>query len=136
MISKVCQSFVSEVFLMLFVDSISRVLLGIVKNTDPRARSRLSIISEIFQALVSVLPRIDKLVGRSDFAMSDSITIQSVFIAIGPFFVAEPATERKQKGTNTLSTLGGTSALRGLRLSALSLIRSVSAILSFHETGH
>lgn len=59
--------------------------------------------------------------------MSDSITIQSVFIAIGPFFVVDPAGEGKTaRGSSALSTLGGSTALRGLRLSALSLIRSVS----------
>lgn len=58
--------------------------------------------------------------------MSDSITVQAVFIAIGPFFVVDPAGDGKARGSLVLSTLGGTTALRGLRLSALSLIRSVS----------
>lgn len=83
-------------------------------------------IGEAFQAIVSVIPRIDRLVGRTDLAMSDSITIQSVFIAIGPFFVAEPIAEGKNsKGATILSALGGKTALRGLRLCALSLVRSV-----------
>lgn len=59
--------------------------------------------------------------------MSDSITIQAVFISVGPFFVADPSADgRHGKGSVIVSTLGGPTALRGLSLSALSLIRSVS----------
>ena len=61
--------------------------------------------------------------------MSDTITIQSVYIAIGPFFVVEPVTEGKGSTKSrdlVLSALGGATSLKGLRLSALSLIRSVS----------
>jgi cohesin loading factor subunit SCC2 len=59
--------------------------------------------------------------------MSDAITIQAVYIAIGPFFVVESgsAAGNKDKASLVLSALGGNSAFRGLRLSALSLIRSV-----------
>lgn len=60
--------------------------------------------------------------------MSDSIIIQAVYIAIGPFFVVESGGDGDSKGkkdTVVLSTLGK-SAMRGLRLDALSLIRSVS----------
>jgi cohesin loading factor subunit SCC2 len=60
--------------------------------------------------------------------MSDTIIIQAVYIAIGPFFVVEPVTSgsyKSKKDNVVLSTLGK-SALRGLRLDALSLIRNVS----------
>jgi cohesin loading factor subunit SCC2 len=60
--------------------------------------------------------------------MSDTIIIQAVYIAIGPFFVVEPAMSdsyKLKKENVVLSTLGK-SALRGLRLDALSLIRNVS----------
>ena len=108
-------------------DQISQSLLYIVKNSDPQSNGLRRAISEIFQTLVSIFPRIDRLVGRSGFTMSESITIQSVFIAIGPFFVVEPATDgRGGKSSVVISTLGGAASLRGLRLSALSLIRSVS----------
>jgi cohesin loading factor subunit SCC2 len=105
------------------IDHVSRALLRIVKQSDPFAKAQRSAISEIFQALVSILPRIDTLVRRADFAMSDSITIQAVFIAVGPFFVTDPAAG---KASVITSVLGGATALRGLTLSALSLIRSVS----------
>lgn len=98
-------------------------------ETDSFAQSLRGIIAEIFHALVSVLPRVDRLVGRPDLAMSDTITIQSVYIAIGPFFVVEPVTEGRGSAKSkdvVLSALGGATSLKGLRLSALSLIRSVS----------
>jgi len=59
--------------------------------------------------------------------MSDSIIIQAVYIAIGPFFIVESGesmSKNKKEGI-AMSTLGQ-SAMRGLRLDALSLIRSVS----------
>lgn len=105
-------------------DHVSKALLRIVKQSDPYAKAQRGAVSEIFQALVSILPRIDTLVRRADFTMSDSITIQAVFIAVGPFFVADPAAGKTSVIT---ATLGGPTALRGLTLSALSLIRSVSS---------
>ena len=60
--------------------------------------------------------------------MSDSIIIHAVYIAIGPFFVADfggGGDTKEKKGSIILNTFGK-SAMRGLRLDALSLIRSVS----------
>ena len=108
---------------------ITRSLFRVATETDSFAQSLRVTIAEIFHALISVLPRVDRLVGRSDLAMSDTITIQSVYIAIGPFFVVEPIAEGRgtAKGKDlVLSALGGPTSLKGLRLSALSLIRSVS----------
>ena len=59
--------------------------------------------------------------------MSDSIIIQVVYIAIGPFFVVDAGGDGDGKGKKdnlVIKTLGK-SAMRGLRLDALSLIRSV-----------
>lgn len=59
--------------------------------------------------------------------MSEGIVIQAVYVAIGPFFVVESGNDSKgkdKKSTAILSTLGS-SAMRGLRLDALALIRSV-----------
>lgn len=61
--------------------------------------------------------------------MSDAIIIQTVYIAIGPFFVVESGIDSDAKGKKqnvVLSTLGN-SAMRGLRLDALSLIRNVNS---------
>jgi cohesin loading factor subunit SCC2 len=67
--------------------------------------------------------------------MSDTIIIQAVYIAIGPFFVVDGGGDggdgaggaggKGKKDNIVLRTLGK-SAMRGLRLDALSLIRSVS----------
>lgn len=61
-------------------------------------------------------------------AMSESIIIQAVYIAIGPFFVVESMTDSKgrEKKDTAAHAMLGSSAMRGLRLEALSLIRSVS----------
>jgi hypothetical protein len=63
--------------------------------------------------------------------MSDSIIIHAVYIAIGPFFVADSGSggDTKGKKDNTIFNTFGKSAMRGLRLDALSLIRCVGFIL-------
>ena len=67
--------------------------------------------------------------------MSDAIIIQAVYIAIGPFFVVDGGGDGsdgagnasgKGKKENVVLRTFGKSAMRGLRLDALSLIRSVS----------
>ena len=60
--------------------------------------------------------------------MSETIIIQAVYIAIGPFFMAELGTSSKDKAVNVVLNTLGASAIRGLRLEALSLIRSVSPL--------
>ena len=58
--------------------------------------------------------------------MSDAILIQAAFVAIGPFFVAETgADQAKGKKDNAILSTLGKSAMRGLRLDALALIRGV-----------
>ncbi|TDL22099.1 hypothetical protein BD410DRAFT_770589 [Rickenella mellea] len=88
-------------------------------------------IGETFQALSAVLPRISNLVCADVVAMSDTIIIQAVYIAIGPFFVdsggdGDGKGKKDSSAAVILSTLGS-SAMRGLRLDALSLIRSIFA---------
>ena len=62
--------------------------------------------------------------------MSDAIIIQAVYIAIGPFFVVESSdSDTKGKRENVVLSTLGNSAMRGLRLDALSIIRSVSISL-------
>lgn len=94
--------------------------------------------SEVFQAISSVLPRINDLIGADSMAMSESIIIQAVYIAIGPFFVVEAEGESKGKKSSSnggvIAVLGG-SAMRGLRLDALSLIRSVRPFSRFRGKG-
>jgi len=66
--------------------------------------------------------------------MSDDIVIQIVYISIGPFFIADPQmsgkgrSEKAVKGKTAeaaMGVLGGKSGLRGLRMAALGLLRTV-----------
>lgn len=104
------------------------LLLHVTKSGDYSSQIYRREIGETFQALTAVLPRVNALVG-SEVAMSDTIVIQAVYIAIGPFFVVEMGADGKGKkdGSNSfvLGSLGGKGAMRALRLEALSLIRSV-----------
>jgi cohesin loading factor subunit SCC2 len=118
----------------------SLILLQVAKAADAPAQSRREVVSEIFQTLCSVFPRIDMLVSRSHVAMSDSIIIQAVYIAIGPFFVVEFGLEgnkaaKEKTASLVLNALGGSVALRGLRLAALSLIRTVRIQLQHQHDG-
>ena len=111
---------------------ISPLLQHLHKNTTPDVRENRRQLSEIFQVLTSVMPRITNFVCTGTVMMSDSIIIQTVYIGIGPFFVVESGVEgdsKSKKQNVVLSTLGN-SAMRGLRLDALSLIRNVSYIFS------
>ncbi|KAJ6466251.1 hypothetical protein C8R45DRAFT_1021008 [Mycena sanguinolenta] len=93
-----------------------------------RMGSHKHLLSETFQALAAVLPRLSTLVNAESVAMSDSIIIQAVYIAIGPFFVVDAGEEggKKEKESAVIRTFGK-SAMRGLRLDALSLIRAIFA---------
>lgn len=88
------------------------------------------LLTELFQALAAALPRINSLFSADGISMSDAIIIQAVYIAIGPFFVVESSeSEAKGKRENVVLSTLGNSAMRGLRLDALSIIRSVSVSL-------
>ncbi len=107
---------------------LSPLLLHIVQSSPADSDER-RLISEIFHSVSSVIPRINDLISADSMSMSEAIVIQAVYVAIGPFFVVESGTDSKgkeKKNSVVLSTLG-TSAMRGLRLDALALIRSVSA---------
>ncbi|KAJ7211043.1 hypothetical protein B0H12DRAFT_389308 [Mycena haematopus] len=94
-----------------------------------REGAHAHLLSETFQALAGVLPRLSTLVNAETVAMSDSIIIQAVYIAIGPFFVVDAGEEgggRRERESAVIRTFGK-SAMRGLRLDALSLIRAIFA---------
>ncbi|KAI0734724.1 hypothetical protein C8Q72DRAFT_321316 [Fomitopsis betulina] len=104
-------------------------LLRYVIQPSSRGSSCRHQLAELFQALEAAIPRINDLVNADRLAMSEGIIIQVVYIAIGPFFVVEQNSENEGKGkkeSTVLHTLGN-SAMRGLRLDALALIRSVFA---------
>ncbi|KAF8073449.1 hypothetical protein FPV67DRAFT_1559883 [Lyophyllum atratum] len=116
--------------------SISPLLHHLVLHSSPTAQAHRRQLCETFQALSAVLPRINSLVNAESVAMSDAIIIQAVYIAIGPFFVVESgggdgeAAGGRKKGGDVGSVVlktFGKSAMRGLRLDALALIRSIFA---------
>ncbi|KAH7925870.1 hypothetical protein BV22DRAFT_1088167 [Leucogyrophana mollusca] len=99
------------------------------KNTHSSSHDLRRQLNELFQALSAILPRINSLISGETLVMSDAIIIQMVYIAIGPFFVIESGSEGDAKGKKdnvVLNTLGS-SAMRALRLDALSLIRTIFA---------
>lgn len=106
-------------------------LLRHIVQPSSRDSSHRRQLAETFQVISSVIPRINDLVSADTMTMSESIIIQAVYIAIGPFFVVEPVGESEgkgKKGSAVLNTLGN-SAMRGLRLDALSLVRSVGHVV-------
>ena len=108
-------------------NQLNGLLRELIQLSGPADSVLRRLLSEIFQAVSSILPRINDLICADTMAMSESIIIQAVYIAIGPFFVVEAEPEGKGKkaaASNVIATLGG-SAMRSLRLDALSLIRSV-----------
>ncbi|KAH7906512.1 hypothetical protein BJ138DRAFT_1071604 [Hygrophoropsis aurantiaca] len=99
------------------------------KNLHPSSHELRHQLSELFQALSAVLPRINMLISDENIVMSDAIIIQLVYIAIGPFFVIESVNENDTKGKKESAVINtpGASAMRALRLDALSLIRTLFA---------
>ncbi|KIY69312.1 hypothetical protein CYLTODRAFT_436196 [Cylindrobasidium torrendii FP15055 ss-10] len=89
------------------------------------------LLQEIFQTLSSTLPRLNALINSESVSMSDSIIISAVYISIGPFFVVEAGGEegksKKAAAESAVIRTFGKSAMRGLRLDALTLIRSIFA---------
>ena len=110
-------------------DPRSRLLRHVVQPASRGSNCRRQ-LAELFQALEAAIPRINDLVNADRLAMSEGIIIQVVYIAIGPFFVVEHGGENEGKGKKESAVLNtlGSSAMRGLRLDALALIRSVSLI--------
>ncbi|KAJ3516976.1 hypothetical protein NLJ89_g794 [Agrocybe chaxingu] len=102
---------------------------GIVKDNTSLSSTHRRQMADLFQALAAVMPKVNNLVNAESVAMSDTIIISAVYIAIGPFFVVEAGgdVDTKGKKENVINKILGKSAMRGLRLDALSLIRSIFA---------
>jgi len=106
--------------------SVSPQLQCIHRYTHSGCADLRRLMSELFQALSAGLPRVNSLFSADGIMMSDAIIIQAVYIAIGPFFVVEShESDLKGKKENAVLSTLGSSAMRGLRLDALSIIRSV-----------
>ena len=112
------------------------ILLRHVVNRVPKGSQLLDhtnhrrLIGDIFRAMSSVFPRINSLICSDGLSMPESIIIPAVYIAIGPFFVIEATPDgearvKKDITTSVITDALGSSGMRGLRLEALSLVRSV-----------
>ena len=102
------------------------ILRTMAQTSSIETQAHRGLIAEIFQILSSVVPRINSLIRAEFISLSDVIIIQAVYIAIGPFFIMEPTpSEGKGKKSNVVHNTLGNSAMKGLRLDALTLIRSV-----------
>ncbi|ELU38190.1 proline-rich protein Rad9 [Rhizoctonia solani AG-1 IA] len=102
-----------------------------VHGTSDLAVQHRKLLGDIFQTLNAVLPRITAL---ANHGISETMVIQAVFIGIGPFFVVEVVSERASKADKkngnriqVLDVLGGPTSMRGLRLTALGLVRALFA---------
>ena len=90
-----------------------------------------TLLIELFAALTTLLGRLKVLMSSDFISMSDSIIIQAVYIAIGPFFVVEGSDAIPKANKTSVKVVldsAWNSAMRALRLEALSLIRSVSRV--------
>ncbi|KAJ4482460.1 hypothetical protein J3R30DRAFT_3699992 [Lentinula aciculospora] len=112
------------------------------------------LLTEVFAAVSATLPRISSLIGGvgtgrdNGIPMSDAVVIKAVYVGIGPFFVNSDERSVKQEsdiegddrgkgrarvrskkvtGGGVLMATFGKSAMRGLRMDALGLIRSIFA---------
>jgi cohesin loading factor subunit SCC2 len=127
--------------------STSPALVFLLKNNTNKTQSHRRLLGDVFQALSATLPKINALLNVESVSMSETLIIQAVYIAIDPFFVVDPSGEHEgalgsSKGGNAatpskkkdkeregvVSRTFGKSAMRGLRLDALALIRSVSVL--------
>ncbi|QRV77482.1 proline-rich protein Rad9 protein [Ceratobasidium sp. AG-Ba] len=110
------------------------LLLHVAQNSSPSAVDHRNLLGEIFRALNAVLPRITAL---ANHGISETMVIQAAFIGIGPFFVVEVTNEKGSKSSaadkknagriQVLDILGGSTSMRGLRLTALGLVRALFA---------
>lgn len=105
---------------------VPQILRTLAQISSTETQEHRGLIAEIFQILSSVVPRINSLICAEFISLSDVIIIQAVYIAIGPFFVMEPtAPDTKGKKSSVVHNTLGNSAMKGLRLDALILIKSV-----------
>lgn len=94
-------------------------------------------LSDLFAHLCSALYFVQRMVRMPSIALSDSIVISAVYIALGPFFVLEPESasgaassetaKAAARGRSALLSLGGANSMKTLRLPALNLLRTIFA---------
>ncbi|KAL9941101.1 hypothetical protein V8E36_000589 [Tilletia maclaganii] len=97
-------------------------------------------ITSVFVRTYAALGALQHLVSMDSVSLSESVLISAIYVSLGPFFAIEPEdTAGKGKGTTSkdqkagsaartaIDAVGGTSAMRNLRLPALHLLRGIFA---------
>ncbi|KAK8844801.1 hypothetical protein IAR55_006651 [Kwoniella newhampshirensis] len=83
-------------------------------------------LSAIAQSISCALPRLTSLISKPDLAFSDSLVIQTVYLAIGPLFINEP-TAKKVTGRQAGAGKEGMSVMKSLRMESLGCLRGAFA---------
>ncbi|KZS93606.1 hypothetical protein SISNIDRAFT_485224 [Sistotremastrum niveocremeum HHB9708] len=114
------------------------ILTSVLTSSASEIQSIRGTIDELFTVACSVITRINKLFGADvSVSMSDSIVIQTVYVAIGPFFVMESQNTASKKSAKSKSgkvafstpdeAASRKTSMKGLRLEALVLIWNIFA---------
>nr|XP_019013987.1 uncharacterized protein I206_00064 [Kwoniella pini CBS 10737]OCF52768.1 hypothetical protein I206_00064 [Kwoniella pini CBS 10737] len=82
------------------------------------------VLSAIAASVISSIPRLTSMISRPQIALSDSLIIQTVYLAIGPLFVNEPVLKRSKKDTGGKE---GGGVMKGLKMEALGCLRGTFA---------
>ncbi|ORY23265.1 hypothetical protein BCR39DRAFT_549569 [Naematelia encephala] len=83
-------------------------------------------IALIARSCCSAVPHLTSLLKRTDVAFSDSLVIQTVYLALSPLFIAEPTVKKsKKKESAAVASESGLSVIKALRMEALACLRAV-----------
>jgi len=116
---------------------LNSTFLAHIVNTEAAASARTksskklmlfdnTALASLSQSTCGALPHIANLIARPDMSFSDSLLIQTVYLAVPPVFVREPAT---RKGRKIDGGAGPTwSVMKSIRTHALACLRGVSII--------
>ncbi|WVQ82810.1 hypothetical protein IAT38_004942 [Cryptococcus sp. DSM 104549] len=117
---------IASTYLAHIVEYEFAVVTNKVKQAAPVAPYFLHpTISSIAQSTCSAIPRLTSLISKPDLAFSDSLVIQTVYLAIAPLFVSEPAAFKKSKAQTGKSE--GMAVVKTLRMEALGCLRGAFA---------
>lgn len=81
-------------------------------------------LSAIAQATTAALPHLSSLISRTDMSFSDSLVIQTVYLAITPLFISEPVSRQKEGKAGAGKV--GWGVMKSMRVEALGCLRGVS----------
>ena len=86
-----------------------------------------SCLSSIAQSTAAALPHLSSLISRTDMSFSDTLIIQTVYLAIAPMFICEPVVVARKKEGKSAGRVGW-GVMKCLRVEALGCLRGVSSV--------